>query len=99
VFAPPPIALSSVFSWTDGLTVKSAVSHAASNEETLKTLLDLSKQYHKRLEEAEGKSTQDLTVMHVGKIDPKKHLELHVETMLTNNITQTLGLMLDTVIF
>jgi len=85
--------------WTNGLTVKSAVAHAASNEETLSTLLDLSKQYHKRLEEAEGKTQEELTVMHVGKIDPKRHLEQHVDTLLTNNIAQTLGLLLDTVVF
>ena len=86
-------------SWTNGLTVKSAVSHATSNEETLKTMLDLARQYHKRLEEAEGKSAEELVVLNVGKIDPKKHLETAVEEMMTSNITQTLGLMLDTILF
>jgi 26S proteasome regulatory subunit N11 len=61
--------------------------------------LELSKAYHKRLEDAEGKTAEELTVLHVGKIDPKRHLEQHVEELLTNNISQTLGLMLDTVIF
>jgi 26S proteasome regulatory subunit N11 len=85
--------------WTNGLTIKSAVAHANSNEETLKTMLDLAKQYNKRLEEAEGKTTEELLVMNVGKIDPKKHLESNVEELMTTNISQTLGLMLDTVIF
>lgn len=53
------------FSWTNGLTVKSAVAHATSNEETLKTLLDLAAQYHKRLEEAEGKTAEELVVANV----------------------------------
>jgi len=85
--------------WTNGLTVKSAVDHAKSNEETLSTLLSLAKQYNKRLEEAEGKSAEELAIANVGKIDPKKHLEQHVEQLMTNNISQTLGLMLDTVVF
>lgn len=34
-----------------------------------------------------------------GRIDPKKHLEMHVDQLMTSNITQTLGLMLDTVLF
>ena len=150
----------SICSWTNGLTVKSAVAHARSNEETLKTLLDLAAQYHKRLEEAEGKTAEELVVANVvgarterraadlagrrgcgghgrcivdpawrtltdcshrsvsvgrpstvrvcalfffivvqGRIDPKKHLEMHVDQLMTSNITQTLGLMLDTVLF
>lgn len=35
----------------------------------------------------------------VGKLDPKKHLASNVEELLTANITQTLGIMIDTVIF
>ena len=86
-------------SWTDGLTVKSAVAHAASNESTLSTMMELAKQYHKRLEEAEGKTAEELVVLNVGKINPKRHLEMNVEALMTSNITQTLGLMLSTVVF
>lgn len=86
-------------SWTNGLTVKSAVAHASANEETLKSMLDLARSYHKRLEEAEGKTAEEMLVLNVGKIDPKKHLESKVEEMMTSNITQTLGLMLDTILF
>lgn len=102
-FPSPPLfssaPLSSALSWTNGLTVTSAVAHASSNESTLKTMLDLARQYHKRLEEAEGKSAEELVVLNVGKIDPKKHLENAVEELMTQNITQTLGLMLDTILF
>lgn len=85
--------------WTDGLTVKSAVDHAAANEASLATMMSLAKQYHKRLEEAEGKTAEELVVLNVGKIDPKAHIAAAASDAMTNNITQTLGLMLDTVLF
>lgn len=62
-------------------------------------LLDFTKKFGKRLEEEEGKTKDELAVMHVGKIDPKKHLESNVEDLMTRNISQCLGTMLDTVIF
>lgn len=65
LFSLCPAAPSPLCSWTSSLTVKSAVAHATSNEETLKTLLDLAAQYHKRLEEAEGKTVEELVVANV----------------------------------
>jgi hypothetical protein len=35
----------------------------------------------------------------VGKADPKKHLENEIEELLSTNINQCLGTMLDTVVF
>jgi hypothetical protein len=55
-------------------------------------------QYNKRLEETEDKTAEELTVMNVGKLDPKKHLEMSVEELMTRNISQCLGSMLDTVV-
>ncbi len=37
--------------------------------------------------------------MHAHTQDPKRHLEEKVDTVLTANITQSLGAMLDTVVF
>lgn len=86
-------------SWTEGLSIKNAVDHASNNETTITQLLELVKQYSKRLEEEEGKTAAELVTFTAGKIDPKKHLETHVEELMTNNISQTLGIMLDTVVF
>jgi len=61
--------------------------------------MDFAKKYNKRLEEEDGKTKEELAVMNVGKIDPKKHLESSVEELMTRNISQCLGTMLDTVIF
>jgi hypothetical protein len=37
--------------------------------------------------------------MNVGKIDSKRRLGTHMEELMASNITQTLGTMLDTVVF
>jgi 26S proteasome regulatory subunit N11 len=35
----------------------------------------------------------------VGKLDPKRHLEKDIDLVMSANIIQTLGTMLDTVVF
>jgi len=40
-----------------------------------------------------------LAIQHVGKLDPKRHLQEDLTKLMTSNINQTLGTMLDTVIF
>lgn len=85
--------------WSQGLEVTRFDEHATKNEKTVTDLLDFTKKFGKRLEEEEGKTKDELAVMHVGKIDPKKHLESNVEDLMTRNISQCLGTMLDTVIF
>ena len=39
------------------------------------------------------------THTHTHKVDPKKHLEQHVEDSMTSNIAQCLGAMVNTVAF
>lgn len=44
--------------------------------------------------------TKEKLVVHkVGKLDPKKHLEQDVSALMSSNITQVLGTMLDTIAF
>jgi len=85
--------------WSYGLHVKNAEEHAKKNQKTMLKLLDYSKQYNKRLEEEDTKTAEELTVLNVGKLDPKKHLEADVEELMSANISQLLGTMLDTVVF
>ena len=40
-----------------------------------------------------------LAIKNVGKIDPKRHLEEKVDVLMTNNVVQCLGAMLDTIVF
>lgn len=85
--------------WTEGLLTSDRVDHAKKNLTTVKSFLSLAEQYAKRLEESEGKTEKELAVMNVGKIDPKKHLEDEVAEVMTDNISQLLATMLDTIVF
>ena len=44
-------------------------------------------------------SAHDRTLPQVGKLDPKRHLEKDIDLVMSANIIQTLGTMLDTVVF
>lgn len=85
--------------WTEGLTIPDYSEHAKDNETTVKELLDLAKGYNKALQDEEGLSAEKLVVQRAGKLDPKKHLEQDVQKLLSTNIIQTLGTMIDTVVF
>ena len=41
----------------------------------------------------------EIVIKNVGKQDPKRHLEAKVDVLMSSNIMQCLGAMLDTVIF
>ena len=51
------------------------------------------------VEEEDTMTKEQLVVKNVGKLDPKRHLEEHVEVLMTANIVQCVGAMLDTVVF
>jgi 26S proteasome regulatory subunit N11 len=85
--------------WMAGLQVRDFEEHAAENLKTVKSFLNLAQQYNTRLEEEENKTREQIVVENVGKVDPKKHLEMNVEELMITNITQNLGTMLDTIVF
>jgi len=59
----------------------------------------LAKGYNKAIQDEENMSKEKLIVTKVGKIDPKKHIEQEVVELMSYNITQCLGTMLDAVVF
>lgn len=85
--------------WTNGLTVMRFEDHQQSNEDIVDKMLRLTKAYNERVKEEEGKTAEEILVENVGKIDPKKHLEASVSDLMSSNIIQCLGTMLDTVVF
>jgi 26S proteasome regulatory subunit N11 len=85
--------------WTEGLKITSADKHSENNQKTVKNLLSLAKQYNKRLEEEEKQTPEELIVSTAGKLDPKKHLQREVEELMSANINQSLGMMIDTIVF
>lgn len=85
--------------WIHGFLIADMDAHTVANEESMETFLDLSKKLHKRLVDEETLSEAEKKVAHVGKIDPRKRLERKIDETLKSNIVQTLGCMLNTMVF
>uniref|UniRef100_A0A7S2A0L3 MPN domain-containing protein n=1 Tax=Trieres chinensis TaxID=1514140 RepID=A0A7S2A0L3_TRICV len=85
--------------WTSGLTVDRFEDHRKKNEDVVERMLRLTEEYNERVQAEEGKTAEELLVENVGKIDPKRHLEQGVSDLMSSNIIQCLGTMLDTVVF
>merc|ERR1712210_125525 len=85
--------------WSDGLCLKTFESHSEGNCETLKKMADLAKSYVKSIEEEQETPLEKRAVANVGKQDAKKHLEYSLNELMSDNINQCLGTMLDTVAF
>eukprot|EP00842_Homolaphlyctis_polyrhiza_P006651 jgi/Hompol1/6988/HPOL_005145-RA len=85
--------------WTHGLTLKDFTTHAEENQKAVKQMLSLSEAYNKSVQEEMSMTEDQLKTRHIGKQDPKKHLEDNVEASMASNIVQCLGSMLDAVSF
>lgn len=85
--------------WMDGLTLQDYDDHCALNQKTVKEMLELVKSYHKAVEEEDTMTPEQRAIKNVGKQDPKRHLEESVEVMMTSDIVQCLGAMLNSVVF
>jgi len=85
--------------WTEGLGLTKFDEHTNQNRQIIEQMLVHVKGYNKAIQDEDKMSKEKLVVHKVGKVDPKKHLEQEVISLTSNNITQTLGTMLDTIIF
>jgi len=85
--------------WSDGLTLEDYGTHCQSNEKVVTEMLALAKHYKTSVEEEETMTKEQIAIKNVGKQDPKRHLGEKVSLLMTSNITQCLGAMLDTVVF
>jgi len=86
-------------SWSDGMSLMDYNDHCKLNKDTVKEMLSLAKNYDKALEEEETMTPEQMAIKNVGKQDPKRHLEEKVDVLMTTNIVQCLGAMLDAVVF
>lgn len=80
--------------WTDGLRLQDWDKVKRANEEAIGRMLALSQQYTVSVREETTMTAQQLKVRHVGKSDPKRHLEDAVEKAMQDSILQSLGTML-----
>jgi len=80
--------------WTEGLKLRDFKKHKETNEGAIKSMLTLSEQYHKSVQEESTLTAEQLKTRHVGKQDPKRHLEEAVEKSMGDQVIQCLGTML-----
>ncbi|GAA6042919.1 hypothetical protein JCM8097_002774 [Rhodosporidiobolus ruineniae] len=80
--------------WTEGLRLQDWQQMKKGNEESIKRMLQLSKTYTDSVKEEATLTPQQLKTRHVGKQDPKRHLEEAVEKAMGDSILQSLGTML-----
>lgn len=85
--------------WTDGLTLENFTEHTEVNETSVSNMLTLAEAYNKSVQEELTMTPDQLKTRHVGKQDPKRHLEDKVESVMGNNIVMALGTMIDSVSF
>ncbi|KAI8098260.1 26S proteasome non-ATPase regulatory subunit 14 [Gilbertella persicaria] len=85
--------------WTDGLTLENFTEHTEVNEKSVGNMLSLAEAYNKSVQEELTLTPEQLKTRHVGKQDPKRHLEDKVESVMGNNIVMALGTMIDSVSF
>lgn len=62
-------------------------------------MLTLAEAYNKSVQEESTMTAEQLRTRHVGKQDPKRHLEESVEAVMGDNIVMALGTMIDSVSF
>jgi len=85
--------------WTEGLCVAKFDQVEEENQKIMKEMLELATAYNKSVQDESKMTPEKLAIANVGKLDPKKHLQTDVEQLMSINIAQSLGAMLDTVIF
>ncbi|KAI0216885.1 multicatalytic endopeptidase [Massospora cicadina] len=85
--------------WTHGLTLTDFTEHQRRNESAVHAMLQFTEAYNKSVQEEFTMTPEQLATRHVGKQDPKRHLEDSVQAGMCANIVQTLGTMIDAASF
>jgi 26S proteasome regulatory subunit N11 len=85
--------------WSNALSLQKFSDFASHTDKVVDQMLSLTTQYNERIQQEQGKTADQIIVDNVGKIDPRKHLQTAVTDVMSSNIIQCLGMMLDTVVF
>lgn len=85
--------------WSKGLTLRNFEEHAKANERLVGEIKELAGKYDKAVVEEESIPLDRRVVEKAGKMDAKKRLEDNVQQLMSANIVQCMGSMLDTVVF
>ncbi|KAI7837401.1 hypothetical protein COHA_008768 [Chlorella ohadii] len=85
--------------WTKGLSLRNFEDHAKANAKLVEEIRELSSKYDQAVVEEEAIPLDRRVVAKAGKMDAKKRLEGGVAQLMSANIVQCMGAMLDTVVF
>lgn len=80
--------------WTEGLRLRDWGAHKQANTKAIERMLKLSEDYNQSVQEESTLTPEQLKTRHVGKQDPKRHLEDQVESAMGDQVVQSLGAML-----
>ncbi|KAF8364421.1 hypothetical protein PRIPAC_91344, partial [Pristionchus pacificus] len=86
-------------SWMHSMQLDSFSKCAGRNKEGMQSMLKYAGYYKKAVEEEEWMTDEQLAIRNVGRQDPKRHIGEEVCKLLSDNIVQSLGTMMDTVAF
>jgi len=85
--------------WMYGLTVNDYDKQQEACEEQMASFYDLAKKFKQRLKDEKELTEEQKKVAHVGKIDPRKRLNMKIDETLKSNIVQNLGAMVNAQVF
>lgn len=85
--------------WAAGLTLEPFESHRKRSAEALAKLKEYSKKYADEVKEEGELDPKARVVAKVGKLDAKKNIDRTVQSLMSKNILQCMGTMLDSVVF
>lgn len=85
--------------WSDGLKTQNNKTLTDKNGEVLEYMEVQANRYSTWVLEENSKTAEQLLVQNVGKVDPKRHLQMKAQKLIADNLVQCLGVMLGTVAF
>ena len=85
--------------WSQALKQKDYTSQATSHLDTIKNLKRLTKEYNKWIQEENKQTEKEFVVSSVGKMNPKNHLMSNIDDLMHESVMESLGTMLNTVVF
>ncbi|SOV18331.1 26S proteasome regulatory subunit RPN11, putative [Plasmodium gaboni] len=85
--------------WTNPLKLKDFNEQKKSSDETLEDIKKLTVLYNKNLRNEMKKTSEEILLENIGKIDAKKRIQNSVETLLNESILTCIGTMANTLFF
>merc|ERR1711865_1084819 len=83
--------------WTDALHLEKFDAHQEKNQGLIDELKEFAVKYEAAVQQEEKLSAKELMIENVGRTDPKKKLGSNIRQLMSDNIVQTLGTMVDSV--